>query len=275
MKKTPIKFGVILLVAIIGAVFLNKYFIKDRLTVYPKSFINLGSNLFARMEDLGGFVGKIKNFNHLASENDKLKQDQKILNSLEAKIDDLESENDFLRRANRVSSRLDYPVVYAGIFNLNLTPTGYNVLLNKGIRDGISEGDVVITAEGILVGKIDKVLHNFSRVLFISDPEFKITAKVVGYNTFTANGGTPSKAVAGIARGALNEGMYLDFIVQEDEIKEEDTLISTGSDLFPPALIIGSINHVEINATQMFKKVRIRPAIEDVQLGRVLVVKMK
>lgn len=263
MAKTSFKKVFILLVAIIGAVFLNKYFIKDRLNVYPKSFINLSGDLFVRMENLGGFVGKIKNFNNLASENDKLRQDLKILDSLEAKIDDLESENDFLRRAGRISSRLDYPIVYAGIFNLNLAPTGYNVLLNKGAQDGISEGDVVITTEGVLVGKIEKVMQNFSRVLFVSDSEFKITAKVVGSDT------------SGIARGALNEGMYLDFIVQEDEIKEEDTLISTGSDLFPPALIIGSINHVEINATQMFKKVRIHPAVEDVQLGRVLVIKIK
>ncbi len=263
MKKTPIKFGVIILVAVIGAVFLNKYFIKDRMTIYPKSFINFGSSLFIRMENFGGFVGKIKNFNNLASENDKLKQEQKIINNLEAKIDDLESENNFLRRASRISSRLDYSIIYAGIFNVNLAPTGYNVLLNKGAQDGISEGDVVITAEGVLVGKIEKVMQNFSRVLFVSDPEFKITAKVVGFDT------------SGIARGALREGMYLDFIVQGDEIKEEDVLISTGSDLFPPALIIGSIDHVEINATQMFKKVRIRPAVEDVHLGRVLVVKMK
>lgn len=263
MKKTPVKFGVILLVAVIGAVFLNKYFIKDRMTIYPKSLINLSGNLFTRMENLSGFMGKIKNFNHLANENDKLKLEQKILKSLEAKIDDLESENDFLRRASRISSRLDHPIVYAGIFNFNLAPTGYNVLLNKGSQDGISDGDVVITAEGVLVGKIEKVMQNFSRVLFVSDPEFKITAKVVGLDT------------SGIARGALNEGMYLDFIVQEDEITEGDRLISTGSDLFPPALIIGSVGHVEINATQMFKKVRIRPAVEDVQLGRVLVVKMK
>ena len=50
-------------------------------------------------------------------------------------------------------------------------------------------------------------------------------------------------------------------------------LMSTGNDLFPPALIIGSVDHIEANATQMFKKVRIRPAIKDVQLGRVLVIK--
>ena len=80
---------------------------------------------------------------------------------------------------------------------------------------------------------------------------------------------------AGIARGALNAGMYLDFVVQADEIKEEDVLISTGNDQFPPSLIIGSVDHVEANANQMFKNVRIHPAVKDIQLGRVLVIKIK
>ena len=263
MKRFSIKLGVILLVAVIGAVFLNKYIVKDRLTFYPKYFINLGSYLFTRIENFGGFVKKIENFNRLANENDKLRKEQKEVLNLKAKIDNLENENDFLRRAARVSQKFDYPVVYAGIFNLNLVPTGYNVLLNKGAQDGVSEGDVVVTAEGFLVGKIQKVMRNFSRVLFVSDSEFKITVKVM------------SSGTAGIARGALGGGMYLDFIVQEAEIKEEDVLISTGSDLFPPALIIGSVDYIETNTTQIFKKVRIRPAIKDTQLSRVLVVKMK
>lgn len=251
------------MVVVIGAVFLNKYVLKDRLIFYPKSFINLEVFLFSKSEKLGGFINNIENFNRLANENDQLKQDQNVVSVLKAKIDDLENENDFLRRAARVSEKFDYPIVYAGIFNLNLAPTGYNVLLNKGVQDDISEGDVVVTAEGVLVGKVDKVMQNFSRVLFISDPEFKITAKVM------------SSGTSGIARGALNEGMYLDFVVQEDEINEGDILVSTGNDLFPTALVIGSVDHIEANETQMFKKVRIRPAIEEIQLGRVMVIKIK
>ncbi len=251
------------MVAVIGAIFLSKYVFKERLASYPNSFVNSASYLFAKAENFGGFAGKIKNFNHLASENDKLKQDNMAMLSLRAKVDDLENENEFLRHAARVSQKLDYAVVYAGVFNLNLTSTGYNVLINKGIQDGISEGDIVITAEGVLVGKIDKVMPNFSRVLFVTDPEFKITAKVM------------SSGTSGIGRGALNEGMYLDFVSQEDEIKEEDLLISTGSDHFPPALIVGSVEHVEVNLSEVFKKVRIRPAVKGVKLSKVLVVKMK
>ncbi len=263
MKKSPIKLGIILLVAIIGAIFLNKYVIKDKFTFYPKALINSGTYLFREAEKLGGFVEKVEHFNRLVSENDKLKQDQEMTLSLKAKVDDLETENDFLRRAARISQKVDRPIVYAGIFNLNLAPDGYNVLLNKGAQDDINEGDIVITAEGALVGKVQKVMQNFSRILFISDPKFKITAKVV------------SSSTAGIARGALSEGMYLDLIVQGDEIKEEDTLVSTGNDMFPPALVIGFVDHVEANETQMFKRVRIRPAVKDIQLGKVLVIKIK
>ena len=249
MAKLSFKAFFIFLAIIVGAVFLNKYIAKEELIFYPKSLINLGSYLFTKSENFSG--------------NDKLKRNQELVFSLQAKIDNLENENDFLRRTARISQRFNYPIVYAGIFNINLTPNGYNVLLNKGVQDGISESDVVITAEGVLVGKIQKVMENFSRVLFISDPQFKITAKVI-------NSGT-----TGIVRGALGEGLYLDFIVQEDEIKEEDMLISTGSDLFPPALVVGSVDYIETNATKMFKKVRIRPAIKVTQLSRVLVIKIK
>jgi rod shape-determining protein MreC len=263
MKKLPIKLGVILLAIVIGAIFLNKYVMKGEPVSYPKPFINLGNYLFLKAENFGGFVRKMENFNRLASENDKLKQNQGLVLSLQAKIDNLENENDFLRRTARFTQKLNYPVVYAGIFNLNLAPTGYNVLLNKGVRDGVSEGDIVVTAEGVLVGKIQTVMQNFSRVTFISDSDFKITVKVL------------SSGTSGIARGALNEGMYLDFVIQSDDIKEQDILISTGNDQFPPALIVGSVDYVETNASQIFKKVRIRPAVKDTRLGRVIVIKIK
>ncbi|OGM99270.1 MAG: rod shape-determining protein MreC [Candidatus Yanofskybacteria bacterium RIFCSPLOWO2_01_FULL_41_34] len=263
MKKSPIKSGAILLIAVIGAIFFNKHIIKDGFIFYPKTLINMGSYLFIKAENFGGLVGKIKNFNRLADENDRLKEDEELIVNLRAKIDNLEEENEFLRQAARITRKLKYPVVYGGIFNFNLAPTGYNVLLNKGSQDGISEGDIIVTTEGVLVGKIQIVMKNFSRVLFVSDPEFKITSKVLNSKT------------VGIARGSLNEGMYLDFIVQSDEIQEKDIIISTGNDFFPPALIIGFVDHIEDNSNQMFKKIRIRPAVKDVKLGKVLILQIK
>ena len=65
------------------------------------------------------------------------------------------------------------------------------------------------------------------------------------------------------------------FFVQGVERKKGSTLISTGDDLFPPALIVGFVDQIETNVAQIYKKVRIRPAIKDVRLGKVLVIKVK
>src|SRR3989344_6372715 len=125
MKKSSVKLSVIVLAAVIGSIFFNKYVLKEKLIFYPKSFINSASYLFMKAEKFGSFAEKIKYFNRLASENDKLRQDQKTVLGVKARIDDIESENDFLRRAIHLSEKADYSIIYAGIFNLNFVPGGY------------------------------------------------------------------------------------------------------------------------------------------------------
>ena len=62
-------------------------------------------------------------------------------------------------------------------------------------------------------------------------------------------------------------------IVQTDEIKEGDTIVSSGNDLFPAGLIVGMVRHVQANETQLFKGVSVTPAIDEITLGKVLVIK--
>jgi len=250
-------------VFVVAAVILSaRFFFKDTAFFHPIFLVNTSTFFFERFEGGRGFLEKIKKWNKLAKENDELMTDIKRVASLEAKIDELERENLFLRKSTEVIKKSEYKTATeASIFNLNLSPNGYNLLLNKGSFEGISEGDMVITTNGSLVGNIQDVQENFSRVLFVLDKKFKVTVKVLNNQT------------SGIARGATTEGMYLDLIVQEDEIKEGDILISTGDDLFPSALVVGEVEHVDSNETQMFKKVKIKPAINEERLGRVLVIK--
>jgi len=263
VKKTSLKSWAVLLSMVVGIVFLNKLFLKDRFVVYPKYLMKFSANLFDKSESFRYFSQKIIRINSVADENERLKQENRIVLSLKAKIDGLEKENDFLRRAVRVSEKLDHQIIYGGIYNINLSPLGHNALVNKGIADNVSDGDIVITAEGILIGKIQKTMQSFSRILLISDTEFRVTAK-------TLDSGT-----SGILRGDFTEGAYLDFVVQADTIKEGDILVSTGNDMFPGGLILGVVDYVETNESQIFKKVKIHPSIKDVQLSKVLILKIK
>jgi len=223
------------------------------------------SYLFSRMESAGwrsGFFFRgLVRFRNVVSENENLTKENFGLLSQFANYEDLENENEFLRKVLDISPRFNNKIAYSNIYQFQLGLDGYDVLLNKGTGNGIAEGDIIITEEGVLVGRIEKAYENFSRALVVSDTDFSVTAKVLDSDT------------AGIARGVLAQGLYFDLIIQSDPIKEGDIVVSSGMDLVPPALIVGTVSHVETKDTDLFKKVKIKPAMGDVKIGRVLIIR--
>ena len=134
-------------------------------------------------------------------------------------------------------------------------------LINRGQNVGISEGMVVTTEEGILIGKISEVKDYYSKVMTVRDDNFKITAR------------TQESNVSGIAEGALINGMYLKLVIQSENIKEGELLVSSGDDFFPPALIIGKIQNIESSQGDTFKIVRVKPMFESLSFSRVVIIK--
>lgn len=251
---------VFLIMAAMAVVFLNKYVIRDTSVLYPDFIRNSMVFVWSKIGGVSSAAEKFKNWRKLAQENEDLQRKNAELIHAAAVLDDLKNENEFLRKALNLVFKTDKTAIYGNIFNLNLTPGGYSMLINKGTADGISENAAVITEEGVLVGQVRQVFKNFSRILFVADQNFKINAKVAGSDT------------VGIARGALKDGLFFDLIVKEDQIKEGDLIVSSGNDMFPPALIVGTVSLVKFNETQIFKKVKITPAVNKIKLGRVMII---
>ena len=134
-------------------------------------------------------------------------------------------------------------------------------MLNKGGADGISEGDIIVSDDKVLIGTVLEVAKGFSKVLVITDPKFKVTARVLGSNT------------SGIANGDLINGMKFNLIIHDDQINEGDMVVSSGNDTFPASLMIGKVKNVSLGESQLFKEVQIEPAMKDIILGRVIVLK--
>lgn len=253
-------FIVFLIMAAIAVIFLNKYVVKDMSVLYPNFIQKFFVFAWDKASNIKLVAIEFKKWRTLAQENDELRRRNNELIHITAKVDNLKNENEFLRKALNLVSKTDKTAVYGNIFNLSLTPGGYSMLVNKGTADGISENAAVITEEGVLVGQVRQVFKNFSRILFVADQNFKINAKVAGSDT------------VGIARGALKDGLFFDLIVKGDQIKEGDLVVSSGNDMFPAALIIGTVSLVEINESQIFKKVKIMPAVNKIKLGRVMII---
>lgn len=262
MRYSFVKTIVFLFILVIAGTLVDRYFFDRNIAHFgPAAVKNPVSYFFFKLEDAGFFFRGLIGFKNVISENDSLTKENLRLLSRLADYEDLDNENEFLRKAVGISPRFNKEIVYANIYQFQLGLDGYDVLLNKGTEDGIAEGDVIITEESVLVGRIDKAYKNFSRVLVVSDMNFSVTAKILSSNT------------VGIARGALNQGLYFDLIVQSDSIKEGDIVVSSGMDFISSALIVGTVSHVETKDTDLFKKVKIKPAMGEVRIGRVLIMK--
>ena len=262
MRYSFLKTFVLLFILVIAGMLVDRYFFDRKVNSFAAQAVRRpGSYLFSKAENAGFFFRRLIGFKDVIFENENLKKENLGLLSRLADYEDLKNENDFLRKVLDISPRFNREVAYANIYQFQLGLDGYDVLLNKGAKDGIAEGDIIITEEGVLVGRIKKAYEYFSRALVVSDTDFSVTAKVLNSDT------------AGIARGALNQGLYFDLIVQSDLIKEGDMVVSSGMDLVPPGLIVGTVSHVETKDTDLFKKVKIKPAMGEVKIGRVLVIR--
>ena len=232
-SSIKITFIIFIILTAMAVIFLNKYVFKDASIFYPDFIKNALVIGWDKTGNIKLAATEFKNWRKLAQENEELRHKNNEFIRAAAALDDLKNENEFLRKA------------------LNIIPK----------INGIEENAAVITEEGILVGQVRQVFKNFSKILFIADPNFKINAKVAGSDT------------VGIARGALKDGLLFDLIVQGDQIKEGDLIVSSGNDLMPSALNIGTVSLVEVNETKIFKKVKIMPAVNKIKLGRVLIIK--
>jgi rod shape-determining protein MreC len=169
-------------------------------------------------------------------------------------------ENNRLREFLGLELEVDR-VIEAGMFSASFHPDGYDLMINKGLDDGINEGDIVVSGQGFLIGRISRMDRDVSQITTILDPESKITIRVVG------------KEISGIAHGALGEGLFVDFISQDDDIGEGDLIVTNGSDQYPPGLTLGKVSSVKIEAGNLFKEVKVRPFLKEIRSDFVFIIK--
>jgi rod shape-determining protein MreC len=222
---------------------------------YPLNFVFGGINYFSN------FLSEIGDWRNLAQSNIELKEKNMKLLAETAEIQIIKDENAKLRQALNLGQRLDKQFISANIFSSAMAPNGLDFIINKGAEAGLKKDLVVITESGVLIGVVKEVFAHSAKLTSVLDEKFKITARDI------------NSGATGIATGALRDGLNLSLVVQADEISEGDIIVSSGDDFFPAGLIIGQVSFVESKEGELFKKVRIKPAFEDVLFSSVLIIK--
>ena len=136
-------------------------------------------------------IDSVAEISNLRSENEELRTRLQQALSEKALCDVVILENKKLNRELDVKNAQPRDVVIADIIHDN-SAIGHNTfIINRGIKDGIETGMVVVNTDMIMAGVVIDVSANFSRVRALTDSDTNIAVRVVGsevYGFMTGNG---------------------------------------------------------------------------------------
>jgi rod shape-determining protein MreC len=196
----------------------------------------------------------------LVDENNKLK---KRINELKADLNVYQEgylESQRLKKLLSVIDDSDHDYIAARIIEREQASPSKIILINKGSAQGLAVGMPVVAQPG-MIGRITDLSWHSARVLLLIDESSNIDALVQRNRT------------QGIIRGAGSRGCILKYVSKTQDVKEGDTVISSGiGGVFPKGIIIGTVNHVDRQETGLFLKINVTPAIDFSKLEEVLII---
>ena len=185
---------------------------------------------------------------------------------LESENQVLKAENEKLKRTVTLKSIRDFKssvICYASVIGANDDGFIYYYTLDHGSDDGISEGDGVVTYEGV-VGRVYKVSGSTCMVQLLTDLKSAVSVR------------DERSRVTGILSGESYNRCSMNYIPKEEDIKEGDTVVASGlGKSFPEGLKIGTITEVNKKVDSLSMIVKVKPAVNMMTVEEVLVVRKR
>lgn len=196
----------------------------------------------------------LREYDHLALENARLKQELEQLRAIQA-------ENEALRQALNLRPLLPNDWVGCRVVATYLLSGQQTLVIDRGARDGVLPGSPVVTGEG-LVGVVERADSNSAIVRLLVAPRMAVSAKVL-------NAQKPS---IGVCEGRGESMLLLNFIPPEASLQQGDRVVTAGlGGKYPPNLPIGVIERVWLDRQYSVKKALVRPAVDFERLSVALV----
>lgn len=213
------------------------------------------------------FFAAIEEIDRLRAENVRLRAELEALTVENVRLRERAIAAEQAAKLQRQAQEIGLPSVPAQVIARDPTGVIRSITLDVGTEQGVGVGHVVVADLG-LVGRVTQVGPSYSRVLPITDSASAIAAMV-----------QRSRAV-GLVRGQFGDSLILEWILQSEEIKAGDVVLTAGlalsnelRSLYPKGLLIGTIVEVEKAEPLAYQKAVVRPAVDFRRLERVLVVK--
>ncbi|MCH4824510.1 rod shape-determining protein MreC [Gramella lutea] len=246
------KNSILFLILFVVSVFLtvqNHAFHKSRF-LSSANFVTGG--VYSWSNDVNSYLSLDEYNERLLEENKQLRN---IISSIrdslpvDQQLDSTSFEGDYLFRTARV-------------INNNFSKVDNYLTLNRGERSGIQQEYGVITSQGI-VGIVDRVNENYSRVISILNSRSRINAQLNNTNHFGSL----------VWDGKDPNIVQLIDVPRQAPLQKGDTIITGGRSLiFPKGLPVGSIQDFTLDQTQSYYTINIKLFNDMTNIGYVYVI---
>lgn len=261
--------GIIVLVALIG------YSLNDREKLsLPEQFVNDTVGWAQRIihtpvKHVTNFFSDVKDIKNTYEENEVLKERLSQYKSLIYEVQDLEKENEELRKTlDKPDSLRDFDSIQASVIARSPERWMEQVRINKGSTDGVEENMAVMVADG-MIGKIQSVSKSTSTVQLLS-----------GFDEFNRISATVTREDEDDIFGMIEEydaetkSLLFRIIDESDnDIEEGDSVFSSGKGgVFPAGLMIGEVDEVIPDKYGLTNTALVKPAANMYDIDDVIVV---
>jgi rod shape-determining protein MreC len=208
----------------------------------------------------GNFVEQLTTVQQLEQRNADL---EAALSAFQSEIVELrEIRHDYDRIAallNYTRSREGEEYVVADVIGRDISAFTRVIFINRGARDGLTEGMPVVTEKG-LVGRITQVSATAAQVMLITDPISAVNARLLNSR---AEGSVQAQA----------GGLRMTYIDLNATLQEGDTVITSGlGGNFPEGIIIGQVTSIRQFESELFQETEVRSLNDFERLENVLVI---
>lgn len=175
----------------------------------------------------------LSGYAQLVVENRALREERQVLLSRQLKFDALEQENLRLRGLLETSFKVGEQALIAELLRINLAPFEHLVVVNKGSRFGVYQGQPVLDAHGV-VGQVFRVTPYDAEVLLITDPSHAIPVQINRNGLRTIVQGT----------GQIDR-LALPYLPSNADVRVGDLLVTSGmGGVFPAGYPVATITAI-------------------------------
>lgn len=196
----------------------------------------------------------------LKEEIDRLNQELMRQSLKEQELEELRSLSEGLRYVSRLDG---YDYRAADVIAMDSSDWFTTFTINAGTEQGVRENSAVINGDG-LVGRVLTVGEGWAKVISVIDESNNVSFKV--YRDMSILG-----VLYGNGSGALS-GYLLD---PEAGVIEGDMLITSGMEIYPEGIVIGTVTEVIWDNDALLKRVEVEPAVFFRDIPKVAVLTLK